>query len=69
MTPTADYGTRCSARVLARDDRYGGFIDQCESTAGHDGPHQVAYTACEPVAWLSWTGSYEDASPNDGSRP
>lgn len=51
---------RCEARVLQRDDRWGGFLDRCDLASGHDGEHRTARTACEPVAALVWTGDVSD---------
>lgn len=52
---------QCQATILIKDDRYGGFRDRCEGLDGHIGPHSAALTGCEPMAWLSWIGSYEPA--------
>lgn len=48
----------CPATTLMKDDRYGGFITKCSQIEDHEGPHTHPMTACEPVAWLSWLGSY-----------
>lgn len=54
---------RCQATILMRDDRWGGFVDRCDLNAGHEGEHRTARDACEPTAWLCWTGTYERPAP------
>lgn len=51
-----DRNETCTATVLVHDDRWGGWTNRCELPAGHQGPHQHALTACDPVAFMVWTG-------------
>lgn len=52
---------QCPAQVLMHDDRWGGITNQCELDLGHDFAHQVSMTACEPIAYLHWRGTYVPA--------
>jgi hypothetical protein len=47
----------CPATVKVHDDRWGVFVNSCELDEGHSGDHRAAYTACDPVAYLGWSGS------------
>ena len=66
MSTTVSNGSasdRCSATTFVRDDRWGGWENQCELPSGHEGEHRHAMTACEPVAWLVWEGRYRELQP------
>jgi hypothetical protein len=54
---------RCEGRVRIGDDRYGGFVQQCELPSHTvNTAHRVTYDACEPEAALRWYGTYEGNS-------
>jgi len=61
--------TICTATLLQKDDRWGGFELRCEKPVDHpDAWHQHTMTGCEPVAKLVWLGSYSSTGlPNPGS--
>ena len=47
--------TRCPAKVLQLDARFGGIEDQCDLAEGHDGDHRSSRDACMPRAYLGWS--------------
>lgn len=64
--PKPQVTTRCEARVLLLDDRFGGLRYQCELDAGHVyEEHRVTFDACRPVASLRWHGTHEN-EPSKG---
>ena len=48
----------CTGRIYIGDDRWGGFVDRCDLSDGHDGPHRAERDGCKPPGWLAWTGTY-----------
>lgn len=60
---TTDYEhtkNECPAVTLQKDDRWGGFLLQCERPKDHPGDdHEHTMNGCEPVARLVWCGTYE----------
>ncbi|MCA1572483.1 MAG: hypothetical protein LC798_19720 [Chloroflexi bacterium] len=57
--------TECPATVKIHDEKWGLFINHCDLNAGHPGDHRTAYTACYPVAYLSWSGSAQHDEVRD----
>jgi hypothetical protein len=56
---------RCFATVFVKDDRWGGWVEQCDLPADHIGPHVIDRSACQPEAWMSWVGTYQtEKCPN-----
>lgn len=58
--------TRCPAKVLMLDDRWGGIEDRCDLEENHAGDHRSARDACMPRAYLGWSDlqvGADEASP------
>lgn len=62
-------GTGCEAKVLVKDDRWGGFVRGCELPARHGGKHSASLGACDPVALMRWEGTYVEPPPPPPREP
>jgi len=58
--------TRCEATVLVKDDRMGGWTNRCRLRKGHGGYHRHPLDACEPLAFMAWTGTRTTESRDYG---
>lgn len=55
-----DEAIRCKATVFVHDERWGGWVNRCLLKKGHRGYHRHPLDACEPVAFMAWTGTRTD---------
>lgn len=62
--PWVPYGdeNQCEATTFVMDDRMGGWTNRCQLRRGHGGYHRHPLDACDPKAFMAWTGTRIDGT-------